>query len=1246
MKLLSVSPLFAPLAVSFALLGGSALLSCSDSGSNGQGDAAETEVTGDADGGGDAVADGVSDTAGDTTVDGAGDSVADVPGDTVVDVPEDSTLDVPEDSTLDVPEDSTLDVPEDSTLDVPEDSTLDVPEDSTLDVPEDSTLDVPDGLGECIPCGASDPCSEGACVSTSEGQCCAPTCTTTCPEGTSCEPLPTDAEVSVCVPHHITLCHPCAETAGCLAEGFQPGAVCQNISAEQGSFCVTPCSDDVACPTGYACDTLEGAPDGGTFCVPTAGTCECDTVARELELSTPCSIANDAGECVGTRACSASGLSLCSAMMPAAESCDGEDNDCDGGTDEDQPVTPTTCGVGACAATGQESCVGGLIVDSCAAGTPAADDATCDGVDDDCDGDTDEDYVGGATTCGVGACAATGTASCVGGVEADDCEAGTAAADDATCDGVDDDCDGADDEDYLATETACGEGACAATGLLSCVDGATADSCEAGVPAADDATCDGVDDDCSGETDEDYLAVETECGVGACAATGTSSCVDGAESDSCEAGAPGADDATCDGVDDDCDGTDDEEFVETATACGTGACAAAGMLACVDGATSDSCVAGAPAVDDASCDGVDDDCSGETDEDYVATATACGVGACAAAGLLTCTGGETQDTCAAGSPAVTDTSCDGVDDDCNGETDEDYVVAPTDCGVGACASTGVATCVDGVVQDNCAAGTPAANDVSCDGVDDDCNGGTDDGYVATATSCGVGACASTGLLSCVGGATQDSCAAGAPAADDASCDGVDNDCADGTDEDYVAAPTSCGVGACASTGVSSCVGGVEGDSCDPGIAAADDVTCDGVDDDCDGGTDEGYVPTATACGVGACASTGTLTCVGGSTQDSCAPGTPAANDALCDGIDNDCADGTDEDYVPEVTGCGVGACEAFGLSSCVDGFEQDDCSAGDPAPDDATCDGIDDNCNGNEDEHYAPSPTTCGLGLCVNDGVKSCVDGAEVDSCVALDPPEATEVSCDNLDNDCDGFTDGADPDVNVETCCAGNPGQAGVDPARACPTNYFCDQSWDQGGSKSNRYQRACYYHGGGVGTNDGECSPYDCGKSDGSVQVSGKTVTYDWCELFKSAAVLGIAANHINAACGWATNGIFTSNSPRSGNGVVGNGSEFDGGYCSCNPLCEIWPDSAHGCCKNVFATGAFSGTATNSGFNCGKPHINTSTTPTFTDPHQLGSRCRHDTECLGNRTCTTPGTYDENGVPVPTAAPAPDGTCIGAY
>jgi hypothetical protein len=137
--------------------------------------------------------------------------------------------------------------------------------------------------------------------------------------------------------------------------------------------------------------------------------------------------------------------------------------------------------------------------------------------------------------------------------------------------------------------------------------------------------------------------------------------------------------------------------------------------------------------------------------------------------------------------------------------------------------------------------------------------------------------------------------------------------------------------------------------------APDDVTCDGNDDNCSGQNDEGYVSVATSCGVGACASTGMSSCVSGAVQSNCTPGAPAASDATCDGVDDDCSGTNDEDFAGQSTSCGIGSCARTGTTSCVSGAVQDSCAPGTPAANDATCNALDDNCNGLVDESCAPT---------------------------------------------------------------------------------------------------------------------------------------------------------------------------------------------------------------------------------------------------------------------------------------------------
>ena len=77
-------------------------------------------------------------------------------------------------------------------------------------------------------------------------------------------------------------------------------------------------------------------------------------------------------------------------------------------------------------------------------------------------------------------------------------------------------------------------------------------------PGASDSNCNGVDEDCSGTPDQDYVSVPTSCGVGECSNSGSTSCVSASVVDSCTAGSPITE--VCNGLDDDCDTLIDEEL--------------------------------------------------------------------------------------------------------------------------------------------------------------------------------------------------------------------------------------------------------------------------------------------------------------------------------------------------------------------------------------------------------------------------------------------------------------------------------------------------------------------------------------------------------------------------------------------------------------------------------------------------------------------------------------------------------------
>jgi hypothetical protein len=102
----------------------------------------------------------------------------------------------------------------------------------------------------------------------------------------------------------------------------------------------------------------------------------------------------------------------------------------------------------------------------------------------------------------------------------------------------------------------------------------------------------------------------------------------------------------------------------------------------------------------------------------------------------------------------------------------------------------------------------------------------------------------------------------------------------------------------------------------------------------------------------------------------------------------------------------------------VAGAVVDGCTPGSPASDDASCNGIDDDCNGSADEDYVSTQTTCVVQGCSAVGATSCDAGTVVDSCSTA-PTCVAELACaDLLDNDGDGSVDCNDADCAAATNC------------------------------------------------------------------------------------------------------------------------------------------------------------------------------------------------------------------------------------
>ncbi len=803
----------------------------------------------------------------------------------------------------------------------------------------------------------------------------------------------------------------------------------------------------------------------------------------------------------------------------------------------------------------------------------------CNGLDDDCDGgidlgatdaspwygDADGDGHGDAQNITAACTAPTGAVT-----TADDCNDHSATTFPGAvehCDGVDEDCDGTADNSavdagvYYTDNDGDGSGD-PSTAYISCTPGlADAGDCDdqlATVHPGAIETCDGLDEDCDGQPDNDaadialwYSDLDGD-GFGD-ATTGTLACAAAAgqvsDATDCDDSAVDVSPAAtehCDGRDENCDGNTDNGSIDAPSwfadtdgdgfgnpASSIAACTAPPSFVADTTDCDDSNAARAPGAAE-SCDGLDNDCNGSIDDNAVDAPfwftdsdadgygdPTTGVAACTAPAGTIALGTDCDDGKPAIYPGATEI-CDSSDNNCDGMVDEDSAVdaltwyedhdvdgyGDVNLPVLAC-ELPLGAVADSTDCDDTNPDIFVGATEYCNNIDDDCNGSIDEASALDALTWfrdvdgdGFGG-SSTTQVSCsqpAGYAStntdcDDARALSYPGAPEY-CNGRDDNCNGTTDESsavdaltwYRDADSDSYGSSSSSTPACTRPSGYVSNSSDcddtrlsTNPAAAE--SCNGRDDDCDGTTDENTATNAPTWyadtdgdGYGnanssqrACTQPAGYVSSSTDCADTDAARSPAATE-LCNGIDDDCDGTTDESsasnastWYADTDGDGYGstsssqrACSqpTHYVSSNTDCDDSD--SAISPIAIDF-CDNIDNDCSGLVDDNIPPQyldDDGDGFGDSSTDyyycGLQPGFVYDNADDCDDEDweiHPYAFEVTNDHIDNDCDGYIDSADPQT-LTTVSLGDDAGTLINLTAAFP---FCGSSYSSLYMQSN---------------------------------------------------------------------------------------------------------------------------------------------------------------------------------------------------
>ena len=829
-------------------------------------------------------------------------------------------------------------------------------------------LNVNDNIPDAEPCGSG--CEEGfVCV------------------GNTDDPANPFFE---CVSVHQRFCSPCNEDADCVDQWApDQGNLCLTFPDGAGSYCATGCLTNADCPENSYCDELES---GASVCRPESDECHCSEWAIENQMETECSNTTMQGTCRGIRACTIDGLTDCDARIPAMETCNNIDDNCDGAIDETFPDAGTPCD-----GPDADLCTDGSIV--CTDGAVVCNDTIesipelCNGLDDDCDGIADNNLPPMRSNLTLGVCE-IGRKVCSGTdgwVEPDYNLIEGYEVEETQCDLLDNDCDGEVDEPFGPTGTisytsldgttnlflgdSCGIGPCAG-GTVICDESREGLACSSSENASIE-LCDQADNNCDGEVDETFDLQGDPENCGSCNnlcsyPNATALCRQGA----CLMGNCSDDYGNCDA--DEANGCE-SNLSDSLAHCGR--C----NQACSPANATGVCSQGECAI--ASCNEGFADCNGLVEDGCEVSLLndaehcgQCGQACSAANGTATCSAGIcTLESCI---PPFAD--CDGVfSSGC--ETN----IATNILNCGQCSRA----CVNPHGTTTCSAGQCAP---SCDPLWGNCDGNTATGCetplntATNCTSCGQQCDYANASESCATGTCQLlACEPGFANCDTFSSNGCETEILRNVDH-----CGGCGNTCTNENGTTSCNQG----SCNP--------ICASGWSDCDGNPNNGCetdLTTLTDCG--ACNATcafadGSASCETGTCQlTSCSPGY-----ANCD---DDDSNGCEVDTQNDPSNCGE--CS----TQCTNEHGGSLCSGGQCSP---TCMTNFEDCDGNPQNGCETALTT--LSNCGGCNI-ACDRANASESC---DSGTCQLESCDNLYCDNNGIeSDGCEYDLDTDPACDPN---------------------------------------------------------------------------------------------------------------------------------------------------------------------------------------------------------------------------------